>query len=248
MSLTIQFANSTAATSDDESAFTVNFTAGLRDTAGASGSATTYSLATIASTINAKSMDLGWDASGNDLRYSAATIQYDSTSSRYILRLSSRDSTANLAKLTWNAASMAGGGSVSAYVSGGFNVTTGSGLASTSVLLYSMGMVNSGATQAGLNIKTIDAATTALLRLETAINTKDTARASFGYKMNRLESTVAILDVQAENLQTAESRISDADVATEMANMTSTQVLTQAGVAMLAQANQMPQMALTLLR
>ena len=103
-------------------------------------------------------------------------------------------------------------------------------------------------TQAGLNIKTVDAATSALLRLETAINTKDTARASFGYKMNRLESTISILDVQAENLMTAESRISDVDVATEMAMLTSNQVLSQAGVSMLAQANSMPQMALTLLR
>ncbi|PKL50707.1 MAG: flagellin [Planctomycetes bacterium HGW-Planctomycetes-1] len=81
-----------------------------------------------------------------------------------------------------------------------------------------------------------------------AINLKDTARASFGYKMNRLESTISILDIQAENLMSAESRISDVDVATEMAALTRTQVLAQAGIAMLAQANAMPQMALTLLR
>jgi flagellin len=82
----------------------------------------------------------------------------------------------------------------------------------------------------------------------TAITTKDAARAEFGYKMNRLESTIAILDIQAENLMAAESRISDVDVASEMAAMTRTQVLAQAGISMLAQANQMPQMALTLLR
>jgi flagellin len=66
--------------------------------------------------------------------------------------------------------------------------------------------------------------------------------------MNRLESTVSVLNVQAENLMAAESRISDVDVATEMAAMTRNQVLAQAGTAMLAQANTMPQMALTLLR
>jgi flagellin len=66
--------------------------------------------------------------------------------------------------------------------------------------------------------------------------------------MNRLESTIAILDIQAENLMAAESRVSDVDVATEMARLTRTQVLSQAGIAMLAQANSMPQMALTLLR
>jgi flagellin len=73
-------------------------------------------------------------------------------------------------------------------------------------------------------------------------------RATFGAQMNRLENTVELLGVQAENLQAAESRISDVDVATEMATLTRTQVLAQAGTAMLAQANAMPQMALTLLR
>jgi flagellin len=66
--------------------------------------------------------------------------------------------------------------------------------------------------------------------------------------MNRLTTTVEVLNIQAENLQAAESRISDVDAATEMAAFTRNQVLAQAGVAMLAQANVMPQMALTLLR
>jgi flagellin len=66
--------------------------------------------------------------------------------------------------------------------------------------------------------------------------------------MNRLESTVSVLSIQTENLMTAESRISDVDVATEVAQMTRNQVLAQAGTAMLAQANTIPQMALTLLR
>lgn len=246
-SLTITFSSTSAATTDDESAFTVYFTGGLKTTANETTGAQTYSLAQVASSINAKSNDLGWDANGNDMRYSAATVQYDSTSSRYVLRLKSRGSDSNKVSMAWSGVDVSGG-ACDGYVTGGFLVTANNTGQTTVDLLSSLGMLNGGATQAGLNIKTIAAATTALLTLETAINTKDTARASFGYKMNRLESTVAILDVQAENLMTAESRISDADVATEMANMTSTQVLTQAGVAMLAQANQMPQMALTLLR
>ena len=88
----------------------------------------------------------------------------------------------------------------------------------------------------------------ALDAVTTAIEIKDSARASFGYKMNRIESTASVLEIQAENLLAAESRISDVDVATEMATLTRNQVLAQAGVAMLAQANSMPQMALTLLR
>ena len=99
----------------------------------------------------------------------------------------------------------------------------------------------------GLSIDTTVSAKAALGTLDTAIGTKDTARAKFGYKMNRLEGTVSVLNVQSENLLAAESRVSDVDVATEMAEMTRNQVLSQAGIAMLAQANSMPQMALTLL-
>jgi|ADurb_Total_1113_FD_contig_31_518351_length_1030_multi_8_in_0_out_0_1 flagellin len=88
----------------------------------------------------------------------------------------------------------------------------------------------------------------ALTLVTTAIERKDSARASFGYMMNRLESTTEVLNIQAENLMASESRISDVDVATEMASLTRNQVLAQAGVSMLAQANMMPQMALNLLR
>jgi flagellin len=100
----------------------------------------------------------------------------------------------------------------------------------------------------GLTIKNVASAKAALTTLDLAISTKDTARAKFGYKMNRLEGTISVLNIQTENLMAAESRVSDVDVATEMAEMTRNQVLAQAGISMLAQANAMPQMALTLLR
>jgi len=105
-----------------------------------------------------------------------------------------------------------------------------------------------GLNTTGLDITTAAGATSALAILDSAISLKDTARASFGYMMNRLESTRQVLDIQAENLMAAESRISDVDVATEMATLTRNQVLAQAGIAMLAQANSIPTMALTLLR
>jgi flagellin len=105
-----------------------------------------------------------------------------------------------------------------------------------------------GFANVGVNILTTDAANTAMDAITAAIIVKDTARAAFGYKMNRLEYTVAVINIQAENMMAAESRISDVDVATEMSAMTRFQVLAQAGVAMLSQANMMPQMALSLLR
>ena len=96
----------------------------------------------------------------------------------------------------------------------------------------------------------IDDPTQALGALNTisdAIETKDSYRARMGYLMNRLESAVSVIDIQAENLLAAESRIADVDVATEMAALTRHQVLAQAGMSMLSQANSLPQMALSLL-
>jgi len=109
-------------------------------------------------------------------------------------------------------------------------------------------MQKTGLSIDSLDITSIANAQSALAAIGVAIEAKDSARASFGYKINRLENTVATLDIQAENLMTAESRISDVDVAKEMSTLTRNQVLAQAGVAMLAQANAMPQLALTLLR
>ena len=234
VTLVLRFTD-TDSTAADEDTINVYFAA-------VSTGATTYSLAQVVSAINAKSMDLGWDSSGNDLRYSAAETYYDSTTSRYQLRLTSRGTDAETYCMIWSGFETSG--ATAGYVSGGFLVSAASGASVTSTTY----MANSGVTQAGLNIKTVEAALTALDAITTAINVKDSNRAAFGYKMSRLEATITILDIQAENLLAAESRISDVDVATEMAKLTSTQVLSQAGVAMLAQANSMPQMALQLLR
>lgn len=98
------------------------------------------------------------------------------------------------------------------------------------------------------SISTAEKAQSALAAVTTAIERKDSARAMFGYMMNRLESTTEVLSIQTENMMASESRISDVDVASEMAALTRNQVLSQAGVSMLSQANTMPQMALSLLR
>jgi len=109
-------------------------------------------------------------------------------------------------------------------------------------------MTKAGLGISALSITTAASARAAITALDSAIVAKDTARAKFGYYINRLESTGQVLGIQAENLSQAESRISDVDVATEMATLTRNQVLAQAGTAMLAQANSIPQMALSLLR
>ncbi|WP_298988698.1 flagellin [uncultured Pseudokineococcus sp.] len=84
--------------------------------------------------------------------------------------------------------------------------------------------------------------------LDTAIQTVSTTRADLGAKQNRLELTIKNLNVATENLTASESRIRDTDMAAEMVSFTKSQILSQAGTAMLAQANQMGQGVLQLLR
>lgn len=104
----------------------------------------------------------------------------------------------------------------------------------------SIGATGSVSDQAG--------AKAALTALDTAINSVSSQRGDLGSYMNRLQSTINNLQVAVENTSAAESRIRDVDVASETANMTRAQVLVQAGTSILAQANQTPQSALSLLR
>ena len=83
--------------------------------------------------------------------------------------------------------------------------------------------------------------------IDQAITSKDKNRAELGAMQNRLQATISNLEIQGENLQASESRISDVDVATEMTEYTKQQIITQSAVAMLSQANSLPQMALSLI-
>lgn len=117
---------------------------------------------------------------------------------------------------------------------------------------YAVSAQNLTASSAGLGLDSLSIASqtsaqNALTAISSAIQAKDQARAEFGSMINRLKATVQAEEIQRENLQSAESRISDVDVAKEMATMTRNKVLAQAGVSMLAQANTMPQMAQSLL-
>jgi flagellin len=89
---------------------------------------------------------------------------------------------------------------------------------------------------------------TAIGDIDDAIATVSSSRGSFGAFQNRFESLIANLSVTTENLAASESRIRDTDMAAEMVEFTKNQVLQQAGTAMLAQANQIPQSILSLLR
>jgi flagellin len=99
----------------------------------------------------------------------------------------------------------------------------------------------------GAEIRTQGSAQRALLAINNAIERKDVIRANLGATQNRLEATITNLTIQVENLQASESRISDVDVATEMTNFTRNNILAQAATAMLAQANSLGNLALSLI-
>ncbi len=104
-----------------------------------------------------------------------------------------------------------------------------------------------GIGSADVAVSTQHAAQLALETLNTAMARKENARAALGAVQNRLENTITNLTTQAENVAAAESRISDVDVATEMTEYVRNQILTQSAVSMLAQANSLPQLALSLI-
>ena len=91
-------------------------------------------------------------------------------------------------------------------------------------------------------------ASTAVGAIDTALDTISTSRASYGAAMSRFDMAIRNLQITGENQQAARGRIMDADFAAETANLSRAQILQQAGSAMVAQANQLPNQVLALLR
>ena len=103
-------------------------------------------------------------------------------------------------------------------------------------------------TLATQNVLTVAAANSTIQRIDAALTSVSTLRSTFGAVQNRFESVISSLAATSENLTASRSRIQDTDFAAETAQLTRNQILQQAGTAMLAQANQLPNNVLTLLR
>jgi flagellin len=140
-----------------------------------------------------------------------------------------------------------------------FNGVTLVGSASTT-LTFQVGLASAAADQISLSFGSLDmsavsnaavntstSALAALSTIDAAITNVSTKRASFGAAMNKMEVATSNIQTMRLNLSAANSRIVDVDVANETSKMSRNQVLTQAGVSILAQANQLPQMAFGLL-
>lgn len=111
-------------------------------------------------------------------------------------------------------------------------------------------MIDMDATALGVNASAVDSLTnaqTAIDDIDSALETLNTHRAEVGATVNQLSKAIDNLGTTVENLGVADGNIRDVDVASESANLSKNQVLQQAGVAMLAQANSAPQLALRLL-
>ena len=149
-----------------------------------------------------------------------------------------------------------GGGLIAAL---GLTGLSGASVASPSALTTTTYTLTSGAIASGitslssgtgstLNISTRAAASASIATVDEAINQVSSLRANLGAVQNRLESTIRSLGVASENSSAANSRIADADIAASMSELVRSQILQQAGVSVLAQANQAPSLVLQLLR
>ncbi|MHC4113313.1 MAG: flagellin N-terminal helical domain-containing protein, partial [Planctomycetota bacterium] len=168
----------------------------------------TYSLEDIRDAINLVSNNptQQYDENGRFLGYSAASIE-ETAAGTYRLKLSARDADIDGMTVALSASATT--------IAGIFGTDETVGTLMKNEVFQKWDEATSdwiddtaGIADTGINILTIDSANSAMTAMTSAIITKDTARAAFGYKMNRMEYTVAVINIQAENMVAAESRIS----------------------------------------
>ncbi|RXR02672.1 flagellin [Pseudoxanthomonas composti] len=136
-----------------------------------------------------------------------------------------------------------------------FAFTAGSGTGATGITFSNAGIAASATATAGttsylkdLDISTFQGAQKALSIIDNSLTSVNSSRADMGAVQNRFTSTIANLSATSENLSASRSRIRDTDYAKETAELTRTQILQQAGTAMLAQAKSLPQSVMSLLQ
>ncbi len=142
------------------------------------------------------------------------------------------------------------GGELTFNGSSSFNITSSLAAAAGSLFSTGAGAANTSDLSSvdEIDITSVDGAADAIKTVDGALTQVDNMRGELGAVQNRFESTIANLANVSENLSAARSRILDADIAQETSAMTKNNILQQAGVAILAQANQAPQLALSLLQ
>jgi flagellin len=191
------------------------------------------------------------------------TATFTSTSAKNNITLTTTDgrniglgafanSTAGNDSVSFGGTTLTEGGTVAAIKTGTIALTSTKGAiatASASTQVFTAAVSNSSfSAVAAVDLSTVANATSALTVLDSALSQVNSGRADLGAVQNRFQATIANLDTFTENLSASRSRILDADFAKETAALSRAQVLQQAANAMVAQANQMPQQVLALLR
>jgi flagellin len=245
----------TTATVSAVTAGTVAFTIQGSNVAAISISATISSasdLADIAKAVNAQSVNTGITATSDKAGNMVLTSLTGDDIKLATGAVPGGFSTATTVGRTGTAASAAIGVSGTTTVGGDITFDSKSGfsiVAADATLTGTTGSNGSTTSKvSAIDVSTTAGATSALKVVDSALAQVSDQRAALGAVQNRFESTVNNLQTSAENLSASRSRIQDADFAQETANLSRSQILQQAGTAMVAQANQLPQGVLALLR
>ncbi|MFP3567268.1 flagellin [Paraburkholderia sp. SIMBA_030] len=133
-------------------------------------------------------------------------------------------------------------------LSAGATTTAGAGSAAQVAAVAQINAINSPPTVSGLDISTVTGANQAMVSIDNALQTVNTLQASLGAAQNRFTAIATSQQAESTDLSSAQSQITDANFAQETANLSKAQVLQQAGISVLAQANSLPQQVLKLLQ
>ncbi len=210
---------------------------------GVSITGSTANAAALTAAINAQSFQTGAKATNN-----AGTITLDGVDGRNltVTTTAAGDTASGFAAGTTTTT-----GKVKLDASGATNAAAGITITGTAGGLSSANNQTgtaTGATLSALDLSTVSGSLSALTSIDAALSSVNSSRASLGAIQNRFTSVVASLQTTSENLTASRSRIQDADFASETASLTRGQILQQAGTAILAQANSLPNGVLALLR
>jgi flagellin len=233
---------SLAVTSDNGTASNVTFTVGANNASGLASAVSAFNDVASTTGVTAKLNDAKdglvlTNVAGNNIK-----LDNKSTASTFTAASIGADGTATAAATVATGGSAVTMGYISMNSDKGFSlgtVTAGNGVATGPATLNSV---------SSIDVSTVDGSNKALKILDSALASVNSQRATFGALQSRFETAVSNLESTSENLSASRSRIQDTDFASETAKLTRGQILQQAGTAMLAQANSLPNGVLSLLR
>ncbi len=253
--LTVSSSFTLEVTSDNATAVTISFSTGAAANAdGLSGAIQAFNNVSSQTGVTAQLNSAGTgitlkNASGNDISFTNT-----STLAATTFNLGASGAASPIA-----VAGASTSGTIEAVATGSltfdsntsFGISAGAGSTSAAKTGY---LVNTGSNASSLqavntvDVSTADAANRTLATVDAAISAVDSQRAKFGALESRFNNTITNLQATSDNLSSSRSRIQDTDFAQETANLSRSQILQQAGTAMVAQANQLPQGVLALLK